>query len=169
MKLRKLKLKDFRRFEEIEIDFHPELTVIAARNGQGKTTILEAIATALGPFIGAFDMGKSKHIERTDARYVRLGNSFENEQNFPVVIDAALDEPNIEWQRALHGPKSRTTTKEASALANWGKTLQDSLRSKVATALPLVSYYPAGRLWITHNNSSRKAVVSASRTMGYED
>lgn len=169
MKLRKLKLKDFRRFEEIEIDFHPELTVIAARNGQGKTTILEAIATALGPFIGAFDMGKSKHIERTDARYVRLGNSFENEQNFPVVIDAALDEPNIEWQRALHGPKSRTTTKEASALANWGKKLQDSLRSKVATALPLVSYYPAGRLWITHNNSSRKAVVSASRTMGYED
>ncbi|WP_332768489.1 AAA family ATPase [Pseudomonas koreensis] len=169
MKLRKLKLKDFRRFEEIEIDFHPELTVIAARNGQGKTTILEAIATALGPFIGAFDMGKSKHIERTDARYVRLGNSFENEQKFPVVIDAVLDEPFIEWQRSLHGPKSRTTTKEASALASWGKKLQESLRTDAGTALPLISYYPAGRLWITHKNSSRKAVVSASRTTGYED
>lgn len=169
MILRKLKLKDFRRFEDIEIDFHPELTVIAARNGQGKTTILEAIATALGPFVGSFDMGKSKHIERTDARYVRLGNSFENEQRFPVIIDAALDIPNIKWQRALNGPKSRTTTKEAIPLANWGKELQESLRSKVETALPLISYYPAGRLWINHNNSSRKAVVSASRTMGYED
>ncbi|AMQ84968.1 MULTISPECIES: AAA family ATPase [Pseudomonas] len=169
MKLRKLKLKDFRRFEDIEIDFHPELTVIAARNGQGKTTILEAIATALGPFVGAFDMGKSKHIERTDARYVRLGNSFENEQRFPVIIDAVLDDPAIQWQRALHGPKSRTTTKEATSLANWGKNLQELARTKAATALPLISYYPAGRLWITHNNSSRKAVVSASRTMGYED
>lgn len=169
MKLGKLKLKDFRRFEDIEIDFHPELTVIAARNGQGKTTILEAIATALGPFVGAFDMGKSKHIERTDARYVRLGNSFENEQKFPVIIDAALDDPAIQWQRALNGPKSRTTTKEASPLANWGKKLQDSIRSEVNTALPLVSYYPAGRLWINHKNISRKAVVSASRTMGYED
>jgi len=169
VKLGKLKLKDFRRFEDIEIDFHPELTVIAARNGQGKTTILEAIATALGPFVGAFDMGKSKHIERTDARYVRLGNSFENEQKFPVIIDAALDDPAIQWQRALNGPKSRTTTKEASPLANWGKKLQDSIRSEVNTALPLVSYYPAGRLWINHKNISRKAVVSASRTMGYED
>ncbi len=167
--LQKLKLKDFRRFEDIEIDFHPELTVIAARNGQGKTTILEAIATALGPFVGAFDMGKSKHIERTDARYVRLGNSFENEQRFPVVIDAALNTPDIQWQRALHGPKSRTTTKEAAPLANWGKRLQESLRSEAETALPLVSYYPAGRLWIKHNNSKRKAVISASRTMGYED
>ncbi|MNZ83349.1 recombination protein F [compost metagenome] len=169
MILRKLKLKDFRRFEDIEVDFHPELTVIAARNGQGKTTILEAIATALGPFVGAFDMGKSKHIERTDARYVRLGSSFENEQKFPVIIDAALDVPDIKWQRALHGPKSRTTIKEAAPLADWGKALQEALRSQVETALPLVSYYPAGRLWITHNNSSRKAVVSASRTMGYED
>lgn len=169
MKLRSLKLKDYRRFDEIEMDFHPELTVIAARNGQGKTTILEAIATALGPFVGAFDMGKSKHIERTDARYVRLGNSFENEQKFPVVIDAALDLPAIQWQRALNGPKSRTTTKEASPLASWAKELQVSIRSDVQTALPLISYYPAGRLWINHNNSSRKTVVSASRSMGYED
>jgi predicted ATP-binding protein involved in virulence len=169
VKLRKLKLKDYRRFDGIEIDFHPELTVIAARNGQGKTTILEAIATALGPFVGAFDMGKSKHIERTDARYVRLGDSFENEQKFPVIIDAALDLPSIRWQRALNGPKSRTTTKEASPLANWAKELQGSIRSDVQTALPLISYYPAGRLWINHNNSSRKTVVSASRSMGYED
>ncbi|MEB0044470.1 MULTISPECIES: ATP-binding protein [unclassified Pseudomonas] len=131
MILQKLKLKDFRRFEDIEIDFHPELTVIAARNGQGKTTILEAIATALGPFVGAFDMGKSKHIERTDARYVRLGNSFENEQRFPVIIDAALEAPDIKWQRALHGPKSRTTTKEAAP------TRHVSSRPRSLTAQPV--------------------------------
>lgn len=169
MKLRKMKLKDFRRFESLDIDFHPDLTVIAARNGQGKTTILEAIATALGPFVGAFDLGSSKHIERRDARYVRLGNSFENEQRFPVIIDACLDSPAIEWQRALHGPKSRTSVKDAAPLARWGKELQESLRMQTDTVLPLISYYPAGRLWINHKNSSRKAVVSASRTMGYED
>ncbi|UZD94788.1 AAA family ATPase [Pseudomonas corrugata] len=169
MKLRKLKLKDFRRFESLDIDFHPDLTVIAARNGQGKTSILEAIATALGPFVGAFDLGSSKHIERSDARYVRLGDGFENEQRFPVIIDASLDSPAIEWQRALHGPKSRTSVKDAAPLAKWGKELQESLRTRAETALPLVSYYPAGRLWMNHKNSSRKAVISASRTMGYED
>lgn len=60
MKLTKLTLQNYRRFEDFEITFHPELTVIAARNGQGKTTVLEAIAAALGPFVGAFDMGKSQ-------------------------------------------------------------------------------------------------------------
>ncbi|WP_434696684.1 AAA family ATPase [Pseudomonas sp. Z1-14] len=169
MKLRKLKLKDFRRFENLEIDFHPELTVIAARNGQGKTTILEAIAIALGPFVGAFDFGKSKHIERTDARLMRVGAGFENEPNFPVEIDAWLEEPNIAWQRALRTAKSRSTTKEAIPLAKWGKNLQEQTRSDADVALPLVSYYSAGRLWINHNNIMRKTVVSASRTIGYED
>lgn len=69
MKLTKLHLQNHRRFEDFEIELHPELTVIAARDGQGKTTVLEAIAAALGPFVGAFDMGKSQQIARTDARF----------------------------------------------------------------------------------------------------
>jgi len=167
--LHKLKLKDFRRFENLEIDFDPKLTVIAARNGQGKTTILEAIAIALGPFVGSFDFGKSKHIERTDARLMRVGEGFENEPNFPVEIDAWLSQPDIAWQRALRTAKSRSTTKEATPLTKWGKNLLELTRVDAYTALPLVSYYSAGRLWINHNNNMRKAVVSASRTIGYED
>src|SRR5690554_7542542 len=97
--LTRLQLTNYRRFPEFEIDFDPELTVIAARNGQGKTTILEAIAAAFGPFVGAFDNGKSKHIERNDARYRRVGESYENEQSFPVVINAELAAPAIHWQR----------------------------------------------------------------------
>jgi predicted ATP-binding protein involved in virulence len=169
VKLSKLKLKNFRRFEDFEIDFHPELTVIAARNGQGKTTVLEAITAALGPFVGAFDMGRSKHIERTDARYAKVGDGFENEQNFPVNIEAVLSDPDIKWQRALLSAKSRTTTKEAAPLANWGRELQKQIPTDANVALPIVSYYPSGRLWISHKNVTRKAVVSASRTMGYED
>ena len=78
MKLAKLYLQNYRRFESFEIDFHPGLTVIAARNGQGKTTVLDAIAAALGPFMGAFDMGKSENIKRTDARYSAVGKGFES-------------------------------------------------------------------------------------------
>ena len=69
MKLNSLTMVNFRRFEELSVRFHPELTVIAARNGKGKTTVLEAVALALGPFVGAFDESRGENIKRTDARF----------------------------------------------------------------------------------------------------
>ena len=54
MNLNRITLQNYRRFEKFEIDLDSDLIVIAARNGQGKTTVLEAIAAALGPFVGAF-------------------------------------------------------------------------------------------------------------------
>lgn len=169
MILESLSLHNYRRFERFEIDFHPELTVIAARNGQGKTTILEAIAAALGPFVGAFDLGRSEHIRRTDARYSVLDGGYENEQSFPVIIDAKLSEPAIQWQRALQSAKGRTTTREAAPLANWGKELQKELRENLEVALPVVRYYSSKRLWVSHKNLSSKAILTQSRTAGYED
>jgi len=43
MFLSKLVLKNFRLFENIEIDFHPAVNIIHGLNAQGKTTLLEAI------------------------------------------------------------------------------------------------------------------------------
>lgn len=57
MKIENLRIENFRRFESLEIDFHPELTVIIAQNGQGKSSILDACSIALGTFVGAFDFG----------------------------------------------------------------------------------------------------------------
>ena len=165
----KLAVENYRRFPRLDIDFDPKLTVIAARNGQGKTSILEAIAVALGPFVGAFDNGKSKHIEASDARFRNLGYGYENEQSFPVVINACLSSPSIQWQRALSGRKNRTTTREASPLANWGKELQYALRQDHGVALPLVAYYSSRRLWVSHKNTGKRNVLTESRAMGYED
>lgn len=169
MNLTRLRLQNYRRFTEFEIDFDRELTVIAARNGQGKTSVLEAAATALGPFVGAFDQGKSKHIERSDARYANVSEGYENEQQFPVVISAEMITPDVKWQRALNGPKSRTTTKEAEPLATWGEELQDMVRKTHEVTLPVVRYYSSRRLWVSHKNVSSKAVLTVSRTAGYED
>ncbi|MCK0548548.1 ATP-binding protein [Pseudomonas syringae pv. aptata] len=49
LRLSRLRLRDFRSFETIDIDFHPRLTVLVAANGTGKTSILDAIAVAFGP------------------------------------------------------------------------------------------------------------------------
>jgi predicted ATP-binding protein involved in virulence len=157
MILKTLRLKNFRRFENLSIDFHEQLTVIVARNGQGKTTVLDAATVALGTFVGAFDLGKNRGIDRSDAHYVRTTGRLSNEQHYPVEVGADFSEPNMTILRQLMGAKNKTTIKDASTLTEYGKHL------------PVIAYYGTGRLWKAHKDMSRKAVLSESRSMGYED
>jgi predicted ATP-binding protein involved in virulence len=83
---------------------------------------------------------------------------------------ACLEDNGItQVTRELTGPKNRTTVKEAAALVQHGKALMQQVRDMEPVTLPLVSYYGTGRLWRTHKNLKRKAVLSESRTLGYED
>lgn len=170
MILQDVHLHNFRRFESLTMEFHPQLTVVIARNGQGKTTILEAIAAALGPFVGAFDHGVSAHLTNADARYVMLQGAEENVQQFPVEVAASISSPRqISWSRARNSVKGRTTTKEAAPLANWGKELQDALRHDVLVELPVVAYYSSQRLWVARKMTHKKGGIVSARTLGYED
>lgn len=169
MNLETLKVTNFRRFEHLEVSFHPELTVLAARNGQGKTSILDAAAIALGTFVGAFDLGTAKHIAQADARYQRLPGHSDSEQVFPVRLEATLKSMDKPVIRELLGAKGRTTIKHASALTGLGKKLMKQVQALESVPLPLLAYYGSGRLWNAHKNMSRKSVLSESRTLGYED
>ena len=64
MYLQKLYLQDFRQFTQATFDFDPQITLITAPNGSGKTTILEAIELLA--------TGKSFRAGKT-AEMVRLG------------------------------------------------------------------------------------------------
>ena len=152
------------------MDFHEHLTVLVAPNGQGKTAILEAISIALGTFVGAFDLGKAKHIERTDARYVSR-TVLQAEQRYPVLISTDFqlsDGRLISIRRELSGPKNKSTIKEAATLTQYGRELQKQIRQEAPATLPVVAYYSTGRLWKAHNLSTRK-LLTASRSLGYED
>ena len=47
IRLRELKLSNFRRFEELTLGFDRQLTVFIGRNGAGKTTVLDGVASLL--------------------------------------------------------------------------------------------------------------------------
>ncbi len=48
MKFKKLTINDWRQFKEIDINFHPRLTILAGANGAGKSTILRALSQSFG-------------------------------------------------------------------------------------------------------------------------
>lgn len=48
MLFKTIKISDWRQFKEIEIDFHPKITIITGANGSGKTTILRLLSQHFG-------------------------------------------------------------------------------------------------------------------------
>ncbi|MUU08064.1 MAG: hypothetical protein EP149_10560 [Phascolarctobacterium sp.] len=68
MYISRLCLQNYRCYDNFEIDFNKELTVIVAENGKGKTAILDAVAVALGPYLACFDGVKARSVIRTYAR-----------------------------------------------------------------------------------------------------
>lgn len=178
----KLRLRDYRCFETIDIDFHEHLTVLIAANGAGKTSILDAIAVAFGPYLGAFDEGVGKHFQPSDIRLSRVRDTASSEMEYaprgvrleasghiPGSISDAVDLESI-WKRSLAGPsKSKTTIKDAKELIDYGKRQQEAVRTPGKEAvLPLLAYYGTGRLWQQKKLMEGK-LPRTSRTIGYSD
>lgn len=71
MRLHQITLKNYRCFEQLTIDLHPELTVLIAPNGGGKTSILDSIRVLFDNYLGAFPTGVGKGIRISDVRLAR--------------------------------------------------------------------------------------------------
>ena len=59
MRIDHVDLTNYRCFAELQVNFHHQMTVLVAPNGQGKTTILDAIKVALWPYVAGFDLGST--------------------------------------------------------------------------------------------------------------
>ena len=67
MKLNHIKLRNFRNYPELDLEFAPGVNLIVGRNAQGKTNLLEAIS-----YLGS---GRSFRAQRT-GEMVRFGSDF---------------------------------------------------------------------------------------------
>lgn len=59
MNLKKLEMTNFRCFESLSVDLDEQLTVLVAKNGDGKSSVLDAIRIGLWPFVGGFDLARN--------------------------------------------------------------------------------------------------------------
>lgn len=85
MKLVKLYLKDFRGYDEIEIEFHPDMNVIIGRNDVGKSTILDALNIFFN------DEVKPEITDcniRSQDKKIIISAFFKLDENEQIIIDA---------------------------------------------------------------------------------
>lgn len=187
MKLAEITLENFRCFEKLTISFHPELTVLIASNGAGKTTIIDAARITMWPLVKAFDLGsqtgKSATIQIEDVRLTRREQN-NMEAVVPATISATGTWPqqsdNSTWVQTREKLKPRTNTladDNTKVLTELGKQLQKTVRDEHTAKvinLPLIVYLGTGRLWYqgryTSSIADKKLDTGMhSRLWGYQN
>lgn len=173
-RLTAVKLENFRCFRKLDVPLHHDLTVLIARNGAGKTSVLDAIAIALGTFVGSFQAGTRLGATQRDVRLqVTNAELREMEPQYPLRIGAlgTINGQDIQWARQVNSAKSGTTIKDAKPLTVLGERLQAAVTAQQLVVLPVIAYYGTGRLWKQKKVTEKKAFANEfhSRTSGYQD
>lgn len=176
MKLKNIKIINYRCFKEADIDFDEHVTLIVGKNGVGKTAILDAVAVSVSTFLLGIDGGVSRSILKDDARYEfhNLAGTIDPQHQFPVSIDSigdCLDKQNVKWVRSLNSENGKTTIKDAGELTNIARKVQKQIMTgDKSLVLPLISYYGTGRLYAQKKEKRNiKSLTEFKRQVGYVD
>lgn len=68
MRLKSVRIENFRAIRELELDLHPRLTVLHGANAHGKTSVLRAIAVGLGAIPSRLPEVQGVNFARVDLR-----------------------------------------------------------------------------------------------------
>lgn len=171
MRITEINVSNFRLFDQRRLQLHPEFNLIIGENASGKTSILEALAVALGSWLLGFRGTDSRHIRPADVRTI-VQDSYDQVRDlpqYPVRVSARgvisrpgqLGEITVDWSRALNGPRGKTTQVESADLKQVARGLADLVLAGEPTTLPVLRYFGAGRLWESVRDTHRKIVPAA--------
>jgi len=172
-RLNTLKLSNFRCFEDLAVNLHPELNVLVAVNGGGKTALLDAIAVSLRLLADNFaGMTNSRGFARSDIRLVRnVGGDMVPIIPTELLASGRIAGIDLAWKRTLGSLTGRTTTVHAKVLLERGNELFGATLAhahdpqRPPPPLPLLAYYGTARLWSEgRQTSNRKASATRIRS-----
>lgn len=170
----KIVLKNFRKYESLELDFKNRLSVIVGKNRSGKTSILDAISFSLNSFVSAvlqkrttipcFGTDEVRYIQNNSADM----HTLEMFHCFPLEVYAKGTICNEKYGRNdnLLIINNDESDQKQSAI---GEDILEQLKANVfSDNLPLIAYYD-----ISRNNREamlrKEKNMMPSRLNGYED
>ncbi len=191
MKINNVTLKNFRCFSDLSIDLHPELTVIVAENGQGKSTVLDAMRIGLWPFLNSIDLATAgtndpaNNISVDDVRVIPTSSALPmmvRQLPATVRLTGNYGEGEMTWGRIREKetPSSKTinvdSTKQLESYATRLQSESRDVQKERNVHFPLLAYYGTGRLWSQKKLTEKKRMGANEsendpliRTFGYRD
>lgn len=145
MKIKTLKLTNYRAFDELELDLDPRLTVLVARNGAGKSSILDAISSNLGAFLTRLPGVSGHNPKDSDFRVTESGEK----PPFMRIFTRSFD--GVEWDRTERRDKTKKTQAlipdgvGIKALNEYVDQFIDAQNEGNDYELPVFIYYGTGR------------------------
>jgi predicted ATP-binding protein involved in virulence len=145
MRLKQVRLQNFRCFEDLRIPLHSRLTVFVAPNGGGKTAILDAIACLLGRVVARYPGNEGARITHPDIQVV----SGELQAPFAYLEGELIS--GVRWSQVRRRDKTRQTQEAGPAvvgenqLTGFLDPVVSAVANGEATDLPVVAYYGTNR------------------------
>jgi predicted ATP-binding protein involved in virulence len=174
MRIQTLVAENFRAFPRLSLELHPAFTLIVGANGAGKSSVLDALAVAIGAWLLGFPEVGKRPIERDEMRRVvrTLGGDDGLELAGATTVTATGTLPGgdpVEWSRSLQSPTGHTSFGQAGAMKRAAEQAQAAVSAGAPVHLPVLAYYGTGRLWDQKRDTaaSARAELLGSRLQGY--
>jgi len=156
MKIEKIIIKNFKGFEDETFILNERMTVFIGENAKGKTSVLDALAIAVGSFLRGIDVGRheARSINKNEIRVKTIEG--QPRPQLPVEITAFGEVNNKKlddgWLRSVEKitKKTNTTFVKAKNIELEAKAMLKESRANGGVTFPVIAYHGTGRLWAEH-------------------
>ncbi len=150
MRIDRLTVTNFKKFEEETFEFHRQFTLLVGDNGAGKTAVLDALRIGVGAYLLGIPHSRAPSIKREYVRREtrRSGefSTFEAVTPCSVGCEGRVHRVDLCWDRALASLYGRTNRVGARSVMQCAAS--HFHENKPETNFPLIVSYGTGRLWI---------------------
>ncbi len=179
MRIKEIQIENFKLFKDKSFSFDQQFNLLIGENGSGKTSLLRAVAIALGGWAHAYiDNAKNRRpIEEDEVREVQIDSRFDKTKTTSikvigeaVVVDHFGSKKNAtaKWTRrkseGLPGTFIEGNIKYGQYhkiynlnFSTLGSDILDYIEKGKKFDLPLIAFYECNRLWLPDNKLNLEA------------
>jgi len=175
MRIDRLELRNFKKFAAFDLRLHHQLTLLIGDNGAGKTSLLDALAVALGVWLieppDSTLLNSRRGILPSEIRLegAQTGDRVQfREAGGGVSIRATgqiEDRDNLVWEHQIKPGRKKASNAGARAALEVVAAAYERANADERVLLPVIAYYGAGRAWLPHHErpKSRSAANGRAR------
>ncbi len=179
MRIDRIELRNFRKFAQATFEFPRPANgpadagsfhVLIGENGTGKTSILDAVAVALGVWLERVpDSLLANSRRRLTKNEKRLTATQQGDRmQFQRVLDTMsvlatgtiLDRVGVSWGQSLPVGKTNVSNAVSKEVMTLIWSAYERIGRGEQVLLPVICYYGAGRAWLAHNERNKAKAKS---------
>lgn len=150
MKIKNIKIKNFKGIENKEFQFDPSFTILVGDNASGKSSILDAISVSMGTILmrtrASFGINgrKTRPLLKNEIRKIMVSPDNIEYTNVELSGQFTFEERILNWRRTQLKSSKSLSYGEAKDLIDLGILFSEQIETEIN--LPLMVYHSTARL-----------------------